>query len=79
MEGKWTTKPVRSPYGVSLWKSIRNLWPKVIKKSRFKVGNGMKISLWDDNWLGQGPLKLLFPYIYTLNQQQQATLDESYL
>ncbi|OIS95712.1 cbl-interacting serinethreonine-protein kinase 9, partial [Nicotiana attenuata] len=78
MEGKWTTKPVRSPYGVSLWKSIRNCWPKVINKAKFKVENGMKISLWDDIWLGQGPLKQLFPDIYTLNQQQKATLDEAW-
>nr|XP_009762743.1 PREDICTED: uncharacterized protein LOC104214732 [Nicotiana sylvestris] len=77
MEEKWTTKSVRTPYGVGVWKSIRNLWPKLINKSKFKVGNGRKISLWDDNWLGQRPLKDLFPGIYSLNQQQ-VTLHEAW-
>lgn len=77
-EGKWTTKSVRSPYDASLWKSIRNLWPKLINKSKFKVGNGRKISLWDDNWLGQGLLKDLFPDIYSLNQQQEVILHEAW-
>lgn len=75
-EGNWTTKPVRSPYGVSLWRSIRNLWPKVINKSKFKVGSGSKVSLWNDNWLGQRTLKSLFPDIHELNQQQEAALAE---
>lgn len=48
----------------------------MINKAKFKIGNGRKISLWEDNWLGQGTLKGLFPNIHTLNQQQQATIEE---
>ncbi|XP_070006138.1 uncharacterized protein [Nicotiana sylvestris] len=59
-----------------LWKSIRNLWPKIINKSNFRIGNGLKVSFWEDNWLGQGSLKQPFPDIYLLNQQQEATVAE---
>ena len=31
---------------------------------------------WDDDWLGHGSLKQLFPDIYLLNQQQESTLQE---
>lgn len=76
MEGKWTTKTVEGPYGVSLWKSIRNLWPKLMNKVSFKVGNDMKIYFWEDKWLGQGALKQLFPDLHILSQQHQATIGE---
>lgn len=48
----------------------------LINKSSFKVGDGMKTSFWDDKWLGQRPLKQLFPDIYNLNQQQRACVRE---
>ncbi|KAG5593354.1 hypothetical protein H5410_043868 [Solanum commersonii] len=31
---------------------------------------------WSDSWLGQHPLKRLFPIIFSLNQQQDATIGE---
>lgn len=76
MDGKWTTKSVNGPYGVSLWKCIRNLWPKFMNKTNFSGGNGMEISFWKDNQLGQGSLSQMFPDIYILNQQQEATIGE---
>lgn len=40
------------------------------------IGNGMKVSFWEDNWLEQGSLKPLFPDIYILKQQQKDTVAE---
>ncbi|KAG5611511.1 hypothetical protein H5410_022792 [Solanum commersonii] len=37
---------------------------------------GYFILFWDDNWLGNGSLKQLFPDIYLLNQQHEATVQE---
>lgn len=61
MENHWTTKDVSNHYGVSLSKSISNLWSKLRDKSRLEVGNGLKTSFWEDNVMEQGPLKQLFP------------------
>ncbi|CAN4128418.1 unnamed protein product [Withania somnifera] len=36
-EGKWTTKCCNESYGISLWKSIRNLWPMLKEKSSIKI------------------------------------------
>lgn len=71
-----STTTVRKSFGVSLWRSIKNLWQKLLNKAKFNVGNGRRISLWEDNWLGQGSLKGLFPDNYASSQQQNATIEE---
>ncbi|PWA44518.1 RNA-directed DNA polymerase, eukaryota, Reverse transcriptase zinc-binding domain protein [Artemisia annua] len=40
----------------------------IIKK---KIGNGNHTRFWMDNWVGGGPLKLLFPRLYRLDTNQQ--------
>lgn len=72
----WTTKEVTAAYGVSLWRSIRLAWVSFLGNTSFNVNNGRKVLFWDDDWLGNGCLKQLFPDIYLLNQQQQATIQE---
>ncbi|KAG5571712.1 hypothetical protein H5410_061478 [Solanum commersonii] len=39
----WTSNIVTSTYGVSVWMSIRNLWPKLARNICYKVGEGTKI------------------------------------
>ncbi|OIT06900.1 clip-associated protein [Nicotiana attenuata] len=75
-EGFWMTKEVKNPYGISLWRSIRNLWPNLFHDLSLNVRDGRKTLFWEDNWLGIGSLKNLFPDIFTLNQQQGATVKE---
>lgn len=55
------------------WRSIRNLQPSLSFKLNFNVRDGRKILYWEDNWLGIGCLKSLFPDIIALNKQQGAT------
>ncbi|WMV42827.1 hypothetical protein MTR67_036212 [Solanum verrucosum] len=49
-EDSWMTKIVTTPYGISLWRSIRALWEEVKPKFKMKVGNGNKIKFWKDEW-----------------------------
>jgi len=76
MEDHWSTKMVTSTYGTSIWRAIRNFWPKLRENCSIRIGNGMKVSFWEDSWLEQGSLKTLFPDIYILNQQQKDTVAE---
>ncbi|WMV11476.1 hypothetical protein MTR67_004861 [Solanum verrucosum] len=69
-EGSWTTKEVNTPYGVGLWRTIRNQWPRIWNNSVINVGNGRKTLFWNDTWMGQTPLRQQFPDIYILNQQK---------
>jgi len=75
-EDSWMTKDVTSPYGVSLWRSIRELWEEVKLNSKVKVGNGNKTKFWKDEWHESGNLELLFPDIYNLVLSQQRTIAE---
>lgn len=34
--------------------------------SAYVVGNGENIRFWEDIWLGEVPLKIQFPYIYSV-------------
>lgn len=76
MEDKWTTNAVTMPYGCSVRRSIRNLWPLLHARSSFKFGNGLKVSFWSDKWIGHTPLKQLYPDMYTLCQQQEAAVAD---
>lgn len=41
-----------------------------------KVGNRAKTSFWDDDWIGNRPLKETFPDLFNLVQHPQATVAE---
>ncbi|WMV26185.1 hypothetical protein MTR67_019570 [Solanum verrucosum] len=42
----WMTKEVTTPYGVSLWKSIRILWNEFKVNTIVKVADGVKTVFW---------------------------------
>jgi len=48
MRDKWMTTEVASPYGSSVWRSIRDLWDLVLERSHCKLGNGSKVVFWMD-------------------------------
>ncbi|WMV30397.1 hypothetical protein MTR67_023782 [Solanum verrucosum] len=60
--------------GKEVWRAIRNLWPVTKAKVNFKVGDGPKDSFWNDNWIGQAPLKQQYLDLFNLCLQQQATI-----
>ena len=62
--GSWFTKDGRGAHGVGLWKEINK--GAVLKQfSNFSVGDGKRMSFWEDNWCGPEPLSVTFPEIYT--------------
>jgi len=75
-EDSWMTKEVNTPYGVSLWRSIRSLWSELKTQSRIKVANGNKTRFWKDNWHKVGIMELVFPDIFNLLLHQQKTIAE---
>ncbi|CAN4081666.1 unnamed protein product [Withania somnifera] len=57
MEDNWITNMVNIPYSCAFWRAIMNLCPMMKAQIMYKVGNGLKVSFWNDNWLGQSTLK----------------------
>ncbi|WMV28367.1 hypothetical protein MTR67_021752 [Solanum verrucosum] len=75
-EDNWITKEVTTPYGVSLWRSIRSLWNEVKSNSKAKVMDGSKNRFWKDIWHEKGNMEDLFPDIYNLIMFQQSTIAD---
>jgi len=72
----WMTKEVTTPYGVSLWKSIRELWNEFKPNTMIKVVDGIKTRFWKDDWHAEGNMETLFPDIHNLVLQQQSTIAD---
>ncbi|XP_050238155.1 uncharacterized protein LOC126687642 [Mercurialis annua] len=67
----------------SIWKGIRRKccgdkfgWNVFIDNNRYKVGDGTVVSVWHDNWLGDGRLIDRFPKLFNLSNQKQAYLGD---
>lgn len=41
-----------------------------------RVGNGQTFSFWNDDWMGVGVFKLLFPRLFMMSSQQEARICE---
>lgn len=44
----------------------------------YKVGNDMTIWFWLDGWFSYALLRMLFPYLFRLSSQYNATIQEVY-
>ncbi|XP_026450722.1 uncharacterized protein LOC113350825 [Papaver somniferum] len=55
--GKWITFYRKS----SVWNGIRWVLPEFIENTKWIVGNGAKVSLWNDRWIFEEPICRLFP------------------
>lgn len=70
----WCTKTVYEPYGVGVWRTIRNLWPQVEANLHLKVGNGNETKFWKDAWVDQTSLKDLFPDLFFICENPEDTV-----
>ncbi|WMV42981.1 hypothetical protein MTR67_036366 [Solanum verrucosum] len=51
MADYWTTRMVTDSYGINLWRSIRNLWPKLRENSSIRTEDSKKVLFWEDKWI----------------------------
>lgn len=65
LDGDCCFNLVHSSYGVSVWRTIRNLWPSLNRNIVFKVGNGANILFWKENWIGNETLMASFPNLFS--------------
>jgi len=63
-------------FGCSVWKTIRRLWPHFRSNICISVGDGLKTEFWNEIWLGEDNLRNLFPHLYTLSLQSNATVAQ---
>ncbi|KAG5576276.1 hypothetical protein H5410_056410 [Solanum commersonii] len=72
----WSTEEVLGTFGCCVWKSIRRLWPQFYTNISFKVGDGVRIDFWNELWIGENNLRILFPRLYVLSSQKNALVSQ---
>ena len=72
----WCTKITSEPYGVGVWRTIRNLWPQMEGNVYIKVGNGNKTKFWKDGWIDQTSLRELFPDLFLICENPDARVSD---
>ena len=61
---RWCSLDPRRAFGVGLWKNIRKWWETLKGFTRHVVGDGTRISFWNDLWCGEAILKVAFPVLF---------------
>ena len=74
--GGWCTNPGQGPYGMSLWKSIKTVWPKFVDSTYFKVDNGVQLKFWHHQWCGETSLRSRFPELFHLASHPEASIKD---
>ncbi|XP_035544681.1 uncharacterized protein LOC118348042 [Juglans regia] len=72
----WCSKEGRGTYGVGLWKFIRKGWGSFASNTRLRLGDGSRISFWQDVWLGNTALKDAYPMIFRIAREKEAMVAD---
>ncbi|RVW74669.1 putative ribonuclease H protein [Vitis vinifera] len=72
----WRTNEARGTFGVGVWKEILKeanwCWDNI----GFKVGEGIKVNFWTNQWCGIEALSQTFPQLFALAVHRNATVNE---
>ena len=74
--GGWHTCDLRGGYGISLWKEIRKEWPSFIQNAVYSQGDGRRINFWKDVWCGEEALCSIYPSLFNLALNKEATIAD---
>jgi hypothetical protein len=70
----WRSRVRAGPHRMGLWKSISKEWHSFSSHIRFIPGDGARTSFWGEVWCGSSPLKEVFPGLYSLASNKEATI-----
>jgi len=74
----WYPSRPKGAYGQSLWRFIFKGWGRFYQLFSFRVGDGSCISFWHGWWCEEGPLRGLFPSLYVLAVNRDASIADYY-
>ncbi|GFS31499.1 acyl-CoA N-acyltransferase with RING/FYVE/PHD-type zinc finger protein [Actinidia rufa] len=79
LRGAWRTKEISHPHGSGLWKGIMKVWGDFRLNVSYQLGNGSKISFWNDDWCSQIPLRDRFPELFALATNREALVADCWV
>jgi hypothetical protein len=56
------------------WKSLLDVRNDRARSFKYIIGDGKKVRFWHDTWLGDCPLKISFPHLYFICNQQDVSV-----
>lgn len=54
--------------------SISKVWKSLDSLAHFKLGNRERISFWNDPWIDNCPLKLVFPRLFSISSSPNGSV-----
>jgi hypothetical protein len=60
-------KPSDSPF----CKGLMRVKEEFFSRGNFKIGNGQSMRFWEDTWLGDAPLAIQYPDLYSIVHRKQ--------
>jgi hypothetical protein len=75
--GGWRSKIGAGSHGRGLWKFISKEWYHFFSHIRLIPGDGSRISFWGEVWCGNLPLLELFPGLYGLASNKEASIADN--
>ena len=72
----WCSNEVNCTYGTGVWTTIRGLWSKLQKNSKFQVGNVNNVRFWKDNWIGEVPLQDNYQDLMLLSSNPEIVVSD---
>ena len=67
-----SAKPTDSPF----WKGLMKVKDDFFRRAFFKIGDGRTIRFWEDTWLGDTPLQIQYPSLYSITNQKNVMVYE---
>ena len=74
--GSWSLGTVNGPYGMFLWKHIRQGWDRFSPHIKFVLGCGSRIHFWLDIWWREDTLSRAFPLLFRIAQSSEARVAD---
>jgi hypothetical protein len=70
------TQVVRKPGDSHFWASLMNIKEEFLRWGRFRVGEGHATRFWDDRWILDRPLKVIYPNLFNIVRKRNVLVKD---
>ena len=73
---KSLTQAVRKSGDPHFWAGLVNIKEEFLRWGRFRVGDGHATRFWDDRWILDRPLKVIYPNLFNIVRKRKALVKD---